>query len=461
MKSQGIPPLTSPELSTNKLPFDLAALLVRCRQNPQKDFTAGGCTRAEVFRLASAICRLKAEGAVCLCSTDKALIAAALLAALHGGPQLVLPYGSSSQALREARESIPFSCLLSDTAGSGIPGSTTITTAMLAGAGTLPEKHVSSDAPILRLFTGGSTGKPKLWSKTPANLLGEAAFLISKFGFIPDDVILCTAPPQHIYGLLFSVLAPLISGCTVLAPLYSFPQEIVDAARTLQASVLVSVPVQYHVLHAANPRKHSLRMAFSSAGALHPQDAAFFHGKTGLPVTEIFGSTETGGIAWRESLGKNEPWRPFEELQWKIAKSRLLVRSAFLSPELPRNGDGFFATADRAEACDACSFTLHGRADEIVKVGGKRVDLAEVCAKVKQLEAVDDAVVFARQIRKGRGAEIAAFVAGSIDAVQLRQGLSEICEPYAMPRHIIIQEAMPLLPTGKYDREKIEGFFES
>ena len=453
--------MTSTEPAKNQRPFDLAAQIERCRQNPARNFTAGCCTRGDVFRLASGICGLPAYGPICLCSADKALIAAAVLSALHGGPQLVLPYGFSAQALRETRESIPFYSLLADTADCGLPGSTTITPAMLPGEGNLPEKHSSPETPIVRLFTGGSTGTPKLWSKTPANLLGEAAFLTARFGITADDIILSTVPPQHIYGLLFSVLVPLISGCTVLAPLYSFPQEIFDAAKTQAATVLVSVPVQYHVLQAANPHKHSLRLAFSSAGVLHPQDAAFFQVKTGIPVTEIFGSTETGGIACRESPAEHTTWQPFENLQWKVEKNRLLVRSDFLSPELPRDRDGFFSTADRAEASGGCSFTLHGRAYDIVKVGGKRVDLAEVCAKIKQLHGVEDAVVFALQTRKGRGSEIAAFIAGTIDAAHLRQRLAKICEPYAIPRHILVGAAIPVQASGKYDREIIEKFFKT
>jgi acyl-coenzyme A synthetase/AMP-(fatty) acid ligase len=136
------------------------------------------------------------------------------------------------------------------------------------------------------------------------------------------------------------------------------------------------------------------------------------------------------------------------------------VRSDFLSPELPRDQDGFFTTADRAEPCGADSFTLLGRADDIVKVGGRRVDLSEICDKLKTLSGVRDAVVFAMHARTGRGSDIAALIAGTADAAAIRAGLVQICEPYAIPRHIKIVDAIPVLPTGKHDREKIEKFFE-
>ena len=153
--------------------------------------------------------------------------------------------------------------------------------------------------------------------------------------------------------------------------------------------------------------------------------------------------------------------RTFQGIDWKIHNGRLQVRSDFLSPELPRDQDGFFTTADRAEPCGASSFTLHGRADDIVKVGGRRVDLSEICDKLKTLPGVRDAVVFAMHARTGRGSDIAALIAGTADAAAIRAGLAKICEPYAIPRHIKIVDSIPVLPTGKYDREKIEKFFRS
>jgi len=461
MKSQGIPRPAAPGRTEHAMPAGLKSLLQRCRSNPLQAFTAEGCNRARVLSLAAGICGLKKDGPLCLCSADKALVAAALLAAAHGGPRLVLPYAFSRQALFEAREAMPFACILSDTSEHDLPGAAVITPEMLDCQGRLPEEPCLPDEPIARLFTGGSTGKPKGWSKTLRNLFGEAGFLADTFGITPDDIILSTVPPQHIYGLLFCVLVPLIAGCKILEPVYTFPQEILDAALQERASILVSVPVQYHVLKVDNLQQYALRMAFSSAGVLRSHDAAFFHAKTGIAVTEIFGSTETGGIAWRRSPADSQAWQPFDDVQWKIERERLLARSDFLSPELPRDRDGFFATADRAEPGAGLSFTLHGRADDIVKVGGKRVDLAEVCAKIKQIDGVEDAVVFALPTHRGRGSEIAALVAGSIEAPQLRQRLSEICEPYASPRHIKIVEAIPALATGKHDREMIEGFFRT
>ena len=56
---------------------------------------------------------------------------------------------------------------------------------------------------------------------------------------------------------------------------------------------------------------------------------------------------------------------------------------------------------------------------------------------------------------------IAALVAGAIDALTLRRSIAKVCEPYALPRHIKIVDAIPVLSTGKYDRALAEQLLQT
>jgi acyl-coenzyme A synthetase/AMP-(fatty) acid ligase len=306
------------------------------------------------------------------------------------------------------------------------------------------------------LFTGGSTGKSKVWSKTPRNMIAEARYLSGKFGIYPDDLFLSTVPPQHIYGFLFSVLIPFINSARVLDGTYTYPREILRAVQDYRASVLVSVPAHYRVLKIDDLQRHDLRMAFSSAGVLDKEDAGFFHKQTGMDITEIYGSTETGGVATRRRSIDGDFWNAMEPVEWRIQEGRLHVRSAFISPELPRDTEGFFATADRADSEDDHRFILRGRADDIVKIGGKRVDLTAVQIKVKQIEGVRDAVVISIPTGNGRQNELAALVATNLDVLQLRRHIAAVSESYAVPKRIAVIEEIPMTSTGKYDRIGIE-----
>jgi acyl-coenzyme A synthetase/AMP-(fatty) acid ligase len=94
--------------------------------------------------------------------------------------------------------------------------------------------------------------------------------------------------------------------------------------------------------------------------------------------------------------------------------------------------------------------------DDIVKIGGKRVDLAAVQSKIKLIPGVRDAVVVSLPTGKGRQNELAALVATHLDVLQLRRQIAAVSESYAVPKRIIVIEEIPVTSTGKYDRTGIE-----
>ena len=321
--------------------------------------------------------------------------------------------------------------------------------------GRIPVPVRPPDEPFVWLFTGGSTGKPRIWAKTPANLFGEAFHLAGLFGVGPADLLLSTAPPQHIYGLLASVLLPFVAPARVLDRTCTFPREILTALKDEGATVLISVPIHYRALRTGEFGRHALRLALSSAAPLDPADAAFFRERTGLGITEIYGSTETGGMATRVSGGDHGAWIPFSGLVWKVRSERLSVRSDFISPDLPRDEEGFFLTADRVERAGENRFRFLGRADRIVKIAGKRVDLDEIREKILRIPGVRDAFVTPVPSRGARQMEIAALVASDLSAPKIRAAVRALELPVGRPRRIRLIEAIPVLPNGKIDRERI------
>lgn len=430
---------------------------------PERDFIISRYTRGDIYSIAAGFRERfdapeMAGAPVCLCTEDKGIIAAALLASLAGGgPVCVLPYAISAPVLSETREATGFRHAVSD----GIvelPGGT---------RAILPERSEwkrtgfadgrGIDSIFFQMFTGGSTGRPKLWSKTPANLFSEAAYLVDRFGIGPGDIVAATVPAYHIYGLLFSVLAPFLAAASVLEPVYVFPREILSVLRDGGVTTLVSVPLHYRALNGMEIAAPALKRAFSSAGPLERKDGIYFHGQTGVGVEEIYGSTETGGIAGRCPAAGRETLEPFDCIKWKISDERLCVRSPFVSPDLPVDDGGYYLTGDRVEPAGGKGFSLLGRADGIVKVGGKRVDLNDVREKIMSIPGVRDAYIFSAEGR--RGADISAVIESDRTEGDIRENLSGILEPYAMPRRVRIVPKMPSTSTGKYDRESIMALF--
>ncbi|MCG6535407.1 MAG: fatty acid--CoA ligase family protein, partial [Syntrophales bacterium LBB04] len=286
-------------------------------------------------------------------------------------------------------------------------------------------------------------------------------YLREKFEITSKDLLVSTVPPHHIYGLLFSVLLPFFAHARVMPEIFTFPQEIISTINRHKATVLVSVPIHYRSLKVENLSAPSLKTAFSSSGVLDRSDATYFLRKTGLGITEIYGSTETGGIAARSISEKTESWQPADVVAWRLSGKRLAVRSDFVSPEMEKDADGFFVTGDEVQPDKNGRFILLGRADGIVKVAGKRVDLLEVQNKIQTLPTVRDAVVIALPAKKGREIVIAALVTCDLTEAQLKKMILEKLEPYTMPRRIKIVSSIARTATGKTDFRRVKQIFFS
>lgn len=432
-------------------------------EKPDTPFCPGGPTVGRITALAEGIRAALARPGVpvdepiALCVEGRANLLACLLATLAGAPPLILPHAFEPQVLAEARKARPFRMILADGPVEAPAGTTRLDLAACPpaeGRGTEPLRPVRPpNEPFVSLFTGGSTGTPRLWSKTPANLFDEALHLSRTFSVGPADRIVATVPPRHIYGLLASVLLPFVATAPVIDRSCAFPREIL-AGLEGGATILVGVPAHYGAISGLYPQPFALRLALSSAAPLDPGDAEAFRQGTGIAVTEIYGSTETGGMATRTGGGRG-PWTPFAGLDWKIRGERLCVRSAFLSPDLSRDPEGFFETADRVEDAGEGRFVFLGRTDEIVKLAGKRVDLAEIRERIRRIPGVRDAQVVAFPRRGARQAEIAALVATDRTAGEIRVALKNLEIPYGRPRRVRIVPAIPVLPNGKLDRVRI------
>ncbi len=431
---------------------------------PDREFILSGQSYIEIYKMASCIrdfFQNKTDEFICLCTEKKSLITAALLASIRGGPPLLLPHSYNTRVIEEMKNSTAFNTVLTDMPDEMPPGLEVITPDKISGKDSSLSNLRDPDSIFLKLFTGGSTGKPKIWNKTPMNMLSEALYHSSAFNITKDDIFISTAPPQHIYGLLYSVLIPFVSCAKVTEQIYTFPQEIISSVKKYSASVMVSIPMHYRAIQQDKLDFPSLKIALSSGGSLDFSDAKYFFEQTGVEVAEIFGSTETGGIAIRYNSGKEKPWRPFDNTDWKIVDERLRVRSEFISPDMPTDENGFYITEDRVENSGDNGFLHLGRADGIIKIAGKRIDLKEIENKLKQLPGVADAVVISMPAPGARKNEIAALIQGSIDRAAVKQSAKRMLEPYAMPRKIKIIDEMPVLSTGKHDRQKIEAILKS
>jgi acyl-CoA synthetase (AMP-forming)/AMP-acid ligase II len=423
-------------------------------------FCSDGATLADVARFAAALAGLGGTGArprICVASEDRVLVTAALVAAFGGGIETLFPPALSVEGVVATGRARRFSHWLGPVEWSDQLQGLGAARIDPEGLPSLPRAFALADPGrgCVFLQTGGTTGQAQVWPKTAHNLLDEVAAQVHGLRVEPDDHILATVPPHHIYGMLFSVLLPLGSGATVERRAPFYPQEIAARVAANGATILVSTPAHLRALASAMPAKHRLRLVLSSGAPLAAADAAAFHARSGIWPLEVYGSTETGGIAVRRQDVPDCPWWPMPAVECRVADEVLEVRSPYVS-RVDNQGDAtFFRTADLAEIRADGRFDLLGRSDGIVKVGGQRVSLPAIEKALAALAGVEDAVVLALASESGRGQEIVALVASSRSADELLRELRERLPSPSWPRRLRTAPAIPTTPSGKRDRPVI------
>ncbi len=450
---------------TYKTVYNLIQKIVSFTNISEKEFTLSQYSYQQIYSMAAEItCFLSAynrKDALCLCTADKNLIASALVASLASGHPLIIPYACSNAAINDAYKHIKFKTAICDNNINLPHGVSRIIPSPGKETFIMHQQSLLPDEQWLVLFTGGSTGKPKTWSKTPLNILTEAIYFAEKHRIRDNDIFVATAPPYHIYGLLHSIIIPFISSASLFPGTPVFPNEIIAAINSCTASILISIPIHYRALIQSYPCSIKLRLALSSGARLSAEDAKMFFKQTGIAIVEIYGSTETGGIATRCAAKGEKSFSPLSIVDWKIVEGILYVRSELVSNELKKDGDGFFMPGDRAEHYGPKGFVLLGRKDGIVKVGGKRTDIEEIREILTGIPLVNNAVVIYKPVRAGgRDNSIEALVESDLDARQIRRLLLKKLPSYAVPRKIKTVKRIPLTDTGKNDWEKIQSMLK-
>lgn len=323
------------------------------------------------------------------------------------------------------------------------------------------------------LFTSGSTGQPERIVKKLRQLDAEVHALQAAFadeGSATWNVV-STVSHQHIYGLLFRVLWPLSAGRPMGAALLRFPEEVLQVLSENHACVLVSSPAFLGRLPAhlawQSVQTHVQRV-FSSGGPLAAAASAQCLQLLGHSPTEVFGSSETGGIAWRQRAEHGDTWQLLPGVQVRVEQGGAL---AVCSPHLA-DATQWCSTADRATVSDdGHSFALQGRADRVVKIAEKRVSLTGM---EQALQALDWAQMAKTVVLESPGALARIGVVLELSeagwqhlrqhgrramAAALRQHLSAYVEHVALPRSWRYVVRMPVNAQSKTTQYALQQLF--
>jgi len=317
---------------------------------------------------------------------DSYFFTVALLAMLQSGRKALVTANRQDAFIKEIKK--PEYGFLTDEPFTGDSSATMIQDVLAKGTSDSPlkfDKFDKSKAEMV-MYTSGTTGEPKAVYKQFLQFENELFELVKVFG--NDWVnrkVYSTVNHHHIYGLLFTALLPIATGLPFRRHRIDFPTEFANVASEL--AVVASSPAFLKRLAAEADRPIEFKcppIIYSSGGPLPTEVAQKASEITGYWPMEIYGSTETGGIAYRQSKN-GAVWTPFEVCKMSVAENGCLnIKSSYI---LEAEG---FTTGDLVELYDNGRFLLMGRSDSIVKIEEKRISLPEVENRLKQTGLVQD-----------------------------------------------------------------------
>ncbi len=326
----------------------------------------------------------------------------------------------------------------------------------------LEPAELDLDACLLSLCTSGSSGEPKRIEKSLRQLANEVSALEHLWGAdLGPAWIIGSVATQHIYGLLFRVLWPLCAGRPFVRRQLPFPEDLQRASRECPAFAWVASPALLKRMgdNLDWPALSPVRRVFSSGGALPSEAAASLQQRLRQWPTEILGSSETGGIAWRQGPGL---WQPFAEVRLsQDSDGALLIASPYLPPGHIEH------TADAARIAEDGRFELLGRLDRIVKLEEKRISLPMLEQALESHDWVAEARLGVVEDNRAYLGALLVLSESGLHALRnqgrrtltqtLRQHLSRHCEALALPRRWRLVRQLPLNNQGKLPQAEVQA----
>lgn len=426
--------------------------------------------RSDTARLLKTL--LGAGGSRCvLVFEDSYLFAVALLACLYARKIPVLL--GTHQLSRITQHSCLYDVVLTDSRAPQELGGTVIVVDAAERADVpLPEerlRHISLAGSWIRMYTSGSTGANKEVKKYIRDLNREAVFTCTHFGERLKDCLLCSSIyPNHLYGLTFRIFMPLALGVTFYAGLVHYTEQLCGI-RGEPPLAFVSSPAFLKRVDTAL-KSPELRFILSAGGRLDFDCAQSICHWSGCHVDEIFGSTESGVIAWRCNDSEGRLWHLFDDIEIEERPDVFVLKSPLVTVE----GGGEFLLDDRVRMHGTREFELLGRIDQVVKLEDIRISLDEVRHALLSFEGVSDCEVV--PLEKGNRTSLGALLV--LNPLLQQRLLQECGEAYlpelerrlkrwlqnridalAVPRYFLVVKEIPVNQLNKRVVSELQRLF--
>lgn len=284
------------------------------------------------------------------------------------------------------------------------------------------------------LKTSGSSGEAKIIAKTAQQMQNEANALAQKIPFGHNGAtVIASVSPQHMYGFTFRFALPLIMNWTLAREQAVYPENLLAQTMPSENVIWLASPA---VLNRLGEERNwqavqtKIIGIISAGGHLPEATADLLAAKTVRPF-EIYGSTETGIIAFRQH---QTLWQTFNHVELSIHEQGGLNVSSLWT-------NGIETCADAIEIQEG-GFHLLGRQDRVIKLEDKRVSLVQIEHELLKHRWINDAHCAIHPHHK----RLALWLALSSDGINALREQGRVAVIDALKRHLATSQDTIAIP---------------
>ncbi|MGA7810606.1 class I adenylate-forming enzyme family protein [Bradyrhizobium sp.] len=339
--------------------------------------------------------------------------------------------------------------------------------------------HTDLSCPLLIVYTSGTTGRPKGAVLRQEALLWNGIMSQHMHGLTSDDHVLTVLPFFHVGGLNIQTTPALHHGATVTIHARFTPDATLDAIARDRPTLTVLVPATIQAVtdHPgwATADLSSLK-AIATGSTTVPQHLIDRVVARGVPVLQVYGSTETCPIAVYTRLGGDLSREGSTGLPGLCCEAEIIDDAGTELPpgtlgEIAVRGpsvfyeywgnetatrealhDGWYRTGDLGHR-DTCGyFWVHDRKKNLIISGGENIYAAEVERVLIEHPDVAACGVIGRADQRWDEVPVAYVVRRSgstVNVEELKAHVQSQLARFKVPRDIVFVDDLPRTALGK------------
>ena len=333
-------------------------------------------------------------------------------------------------------------------------------------------------SPLLIVYTSGTTGRPKGAVLRQEALVWNAVMSQHMHGMTAADHILTALPLFHVGGLNIQTTPALQLGATVTLHARFAPDTVLNALTSDRPTLTVLVPatMQAVIEHAYwDATDITCLRALTTGSTQVPQGLVDAFTTRGVPVLQVYGSTETCPVAVYTRVNGDQrdgstglpglmcEARVVDDNGAEVAPGvagEVVVRGPNVFVEYWGNAaataetlrDGWYHSGDIGTRDADGHFFIHDRKKNMIISGGENIYPAEVERVLVTHPGVAEGAVIGRADPKWQEVPVAYVVrrkGSDVDARALETHLLAQLARFKVPREYVFVDALPRNAMGK------------